>query len=211
MAAKKALETVTDLDLKRYVGRWFEISSIPSSFQPKDTVNTMAHYTLKEDGTVGVLNETFTRQGKRNSIEGKAWKIDPASAAAEFKVQFWVPPFLPLVPVRGDYYVMALDQAEYKYALIGQPSRKFLWVLSRTPTLAEETYAELLKVAEAQGYDVSLLHRTEHTPDSGVSSTEPGMFEGGRLERTAVAAAVVAGIAAIVASTSILRKKTSSD
>jgi lipocalin len=69
--SKKALETVKDLDLKRYVGRWYEIASIPSNFQPKNTVNTRATYTLKDDGNVGVLNETFTREGKRNSIEGK--------------------------------------------------------------------------------------------------------------------------------------------
>lgn len=64
----------------------FEISSIPSNFQPKDTVNTMAHYTLKEDGTVGVLNETFTRQGKRNSIEGKVslpWRVGKSGGSFE--------------------------------------------------------------------------------------------------------------------------------
>ncbi|KAH7843593.1 hypothetical protein Vadar_018564 [Vaccinium darrowii] len=80
-----------------------------------------------EDGvTVTVLNETWS-DGKRGSIEGTAYKADPNSDEAKLKVKFYVPPFLPIIPVVGDYWVLYLD-SDYQYALIGQPSRKYLWV-----------------------------------------------------------------------------------
>ncbi|KAF2309866.1 hypothetical protein GH714_005420 [Hevea brasiliensis] len=68
MASKKEMEVVKGVDLKRYMGRWYEIASFPSRFQPKNGVNTRATYTLNEDGTVHVLNETWT-DGKRGYIE----------------------------------------------------------------------------------------------------------------------------------------------
>jgi apolipoprotein D and lipocalin family protein len=126
MATKKEMEVVKGLDLKRYMGRWYEIASFPSRFQPKNGVNTRATYTLNEDGTVHVLNETWN-DGKRGYIEGSAYKADPNSDEAKLKVKFYVPPFLPIIPVVGDYWVLSLDE-DYQYALIGQASRKYLWV-----------------------------------------------------------------------------------
>lgn len=124
--AKKEMEVVKGLDLQRYMGRWYEIASFPSRFQPKSGVDTRATYTLRDDGTVHVLNETWT-DGKRSSIEGTATKADPNSDEAKLKVKFYVPPFLPIIPVVGDYWVLYIDD-DYQYALIGQPSRKYLWV-----------------------------------------------------------------------------------
>lgn len=126
MATKKEMEVVKGVDLKRYMGRWYEIASFPSRFQPKNGVNTRATYTLNEDGTVHVLNETWN-DGKRGYIEGSAYKADPNSDEAKLKVKFYVPPFLPIIPVVGDYWVLSLDE-DYQYALIGQASRKYLWV-----------------------------------------------------------------------------------
>lgn len=128
--AKKEMEVVKGVDLNRYMGRWYEIASLPSRFQPKNGVNTRATYTLREDGTVNVLNETWT-DGKRGYIEGSAYKADPNSDEAKLKVKFYVPPFLPIIPVVGDYWVLYLDD-DYQYALIGQPSRKSLWVCLST-------------------------------------------------------------------------------
>lgn len=124
------MEVVKGVDLNRYMGRWYEIASFPSRFQPKNGVNTRATYTLREDGTVNVLNETWT-DGKRGYIEGSAYKADPKSDEAKLKVRFYVPPFLPIIPVVGDYWVLYLDE-DYQYALIGQPTRKSLWVCLST-------------------------------------------------------------------------------
>lgn len=124
--AKKEMEVVKGLDLQRYMGRWYELASFPSRFQPKSGVDTRATYTLNSDGTVRVLNETWT-DGKRGYIEGTAYKADANSDEAKLKVKFWVPPFLPIIPITGDYWVLYID-ADYQYAVIGQPTRKYLWV-----------------------------------------------------------------------------------
>lgn len=155
------MEVVKGVELQRYMGRWYEIASCPSRFQPKNGINTRATYTLNADGTVNVLNETWT-DGKRGYIEGSAYKADPSSDEAKLKVKFYVPPFLPIIPVVGDYWILFLDQ-DYTHALIGEPSRKSLWILCRENHLDEDIYNQLLEKATEQGYDVKKLHKTTHT------------------------------------------------
>jgi apolipoprotein D and lipocalin family protein len=167
--ANNEMKVAKDVDLKRYMGRWYEIASFPSRFQPKNGENTRATYTLKEDGTVNVLNETWTN-GKRGYIEGTAYKADPNSNEAKLKVKFYVPPFLPIIPVVGDYWVLFLDD-DYQYALVGQPTRKFLWILCRQTHLDEEIYNQLVERAKQEGYDVSKLHKT---PQSDSPPEEEG-------------------------------------
>ncbi|KAL2228377.1 temperature-induced lipocalin-1 [Sesamum indicum] len=169
--AKKEMEVVKGLDVERYMGRWYEIASFPSRFQPKNGVDTRATYTLNPDGTVHVLNETWS-DGKRGYIEGTAYKADPKSDEAKLKVRFYVPPFLPIIPVTGDYWVLYIDD-DYQYALIGQPSRRYLWILSRTPRLDEEIYNQLLDKAKEEGYDVSKLHITPHSDTPPESEDSP--------------------------------------
>lgn len=123
---KKEMDVMKDVDLKRYMGRWYEIASFPSRFQPKNGANTRATYTLRDERTVNVLNETWV-DGKRGFIEGTAVKANPDSDEAKLKVKFYVPPFMPIIPVVGDYWVLYLDH-DYHHALIGQPSRNYLWV-----------------------------------------------------------------------------------
>ncbi|KAK1292099.1 hypothetical protein QJS10_CPB17g00234 [Acorus calamus] len=168
MASKKQMEVVKGLDLVRYMGRWYEIASFPSRFQPKDGVDTRATYSLNPDGsTVKVLNETWSG-GKRGYIEGSAYKAEPSSDEAKLKVKFYVPPFLPIIPVVGDYWVLFIDE-DYQYALIGQPSRKYLWILCRQNHLDEEIYNQLVEKAKEEGYDVTKLHKTlqSETPPEG--------------------------------------------
>jgi apolipoprotein D and lipocalin family protein len=126
--AKKSGEmtVVRGLDVARYMGRWYEIASFPSRFQPRNGRNTRTTYTLREDTTVDVLNETWS-EGKRSYVEGTAYKADPASDEAKLKVKFYVPPFLPIIPVVGNYWVLYVDD-DYQYALVGEPSLKYLWV-----------------------------------------------------------------------------------
>ncbi|KAL5066235.1 hypothetical protein RYX36_027972 [Vicia faba] len=154
-------EVVKGVDLKRYMGRWYEIASFPSFFQPANGVNTRATYTLNSDGTVHVLNETWN-DGKRNSIEGTAYKADPNSDEAKLKVKFTVPPFLPIIPVLGNYWILYLDPY-YHYALIGEPTREFLWILCRENHLNDEIYSQVVYKAVLQGYDVRKLHKTPQT------------------------------------------------
>ncbi|KAL6534862.1 hypothetical protein OROGR_013537 [Orobanche gracilis] len=185
--ATKEIEVVKGFDVERYMDRWYEIASFPSRFQPKNGVDTRATYTLNPDGTVHVLNETWS-DGKRAFIEGSAYKADLKSDEAKLKVRFYVPPFLPIIPVTGDYWVLYID-GDYQHALIGQPSRRYLWddscvildsmmtvvgilsgmVLSRQPQLDDAIYNPLVEKVKEVGYDVSKLHKTPHSvtpPDS---------------------------------------------
>jgi len=184
MGGEKDLSVAQNVDLTRYQGRWFEIASMPSRFQPTTGTNSRATYALKEDQTVDVLNETWL-DGKRSYINGTAWKVDPASPDAKLKVRFVVPPFFPIFPVTGDYWVMKLDE-NYQWALVGQPSRKFLWVLSRTPELSEDVYNELLDHATNEGYDVSRLQKTEQIPGVGEGEVETSVPADGNTDKAGV-------------------------
>ncbi|RDX61426.1 Temperature-induced lipocalin-1 [Mucuna pruriens] len=175
--ANKEMQVARGLDLQRYMGRWYEIASFPSRNQPKDGANTRATYTLNSDGTVHVLNETWSN-GKRGYIEGSAYKVDPKTDEAKFKVKFYVPPFLPIIPVVGNYWVLFIDD-DYQYALIGQPSRKYLWILSRKTHLDDEIYNELVEKAKEEGYDVSKLHKTPQSdppPEEGGPQDTKGIW-----------------------------------
>lgn len=147
------LEVVSTLDIQRYAGTWYEIASYPQRFQ-RGCVATKARYEPVADDEVRVINECRdqTFDGELRSIEGKAWIEDPDQTAAKLRVQFFW-------PFSGAYWVIELDP-EYRYAVVGHPSRDYLWILSREPKLAEATYQNLLAKIQAKGYDLSRLQRT---------------------------------------------------
>jgi lipocalin len=142
---------VAYVDLERYAGLWYEIARFPHSFE-KNLVGVTATYTIRDDGKIGVLN-----QGYRGSFEGKLKrakakaKIPDPRQPARLKVYFF-----PLVG--AEYNIMALDD-EYRYALVGSSTPNFLWILSRTPRMDENTYDMLVEEARRRGYDVSRLEK----------------------------------------------------
>ena len=121
-----SLKVVKNVDLNRYKGTWYEIARFPHSFE-KDLVGVTATYTLKEDGKIGVLNKGYkdTLDGKLK--EAKAFAKVPYPEWAGYLRVFFFWPF------GGDYMILELDQENYQYALVGDPSLNYLWVLSRTP------------------------------------------------------------------------------
>ena len=132
---------VCDATHGRYMGTWYEIANIPFGYQPGDSTDTTATYALKDDGkTVTVQNRTFLKgpdeqtRGGPAGIDGIAFKNDEKDEDAKFTVRFMVPPFFPIIPVRGDYWVIALCD-DYTWAVVGQPGRKRGWILSRTPQM----------------------------------------------------------------------------
>ena len=149
--------TVERVELERYLGTWYEIASFPSWFQ-RNCVATQATYSRTDDGRVRVENacREKTLSGAWNGIEGVAWAAEPGNFT-RLKVQFFW-------PLRGDYWVLALGP-EYRWALVGHPNREYLWVLSRTRTMDDAVYAQILKQASAQGYDVARLRRTQQPAD----------------------------------------------
>jgi apolipoprotein D and lipocalin family protein len=154
------LYVVEEVDLARYAGRWYEIASIPQRFQA-GCVATTATYTPLGDGRLQVVNEcrdgSFDAPMRR--AEGVAWLADPDRGSGRLKVQFFW-------PFRGDYWILALDP-EYRFVVVGHPSRDYLWILARTPTLDPARYSMLLAHVEAQGFDATRLVRTPQLPASG--------------------------------------------
>ena len=137
------LQTVAQVDLNRYLGLWYEIGRYPNSFQ-KGCQGSTALYTARPDGEIDVLNSC--RDEQDNSLrqaKGRAWVTDKDSKARLKVSFFW--------PFRGDYWIINLGQ-EYEYAVVGTPDRKYLWILSRTPTMNPEILATILDHAEKQGF-----------------------------------------------------------
>lgn len=141
--------TVEHVDLERYVGRWYEISRIPNWFQASCARGTTATYTLGADGRIAVVNRCLRADGSENEARGVARVVDPATNA-RLEVSFVR--FLGKSFFWGDYWVIGLG-ADYEYALVGTPDRKFGWVLARTPTLGPDVMATINAELRAQGYD----------------------------------------------------------
>lgn len=148
---KPPLETVSQkVDLNRYLGKWYEIARYDNAFQ-KDCVAATATYSMRPDGNISVLNQCrgSTLEGELRSAEGKAWVVDPATNA-KLKVSFFW-------PFSGDYWIIELGE-QYEYAVIGHPSRKYLWILGRSPEMNEKTYQLIINaLATKHSYDPSLL------------------------------------------------------
>lgn len=148
------LETVPSVDLSRYTGVWYEIARLPNTFQ-ENCYCTTAEYQLNDDGTIKVINtcRKDSTTGQVDRVIGKAFVVE-GSWNAKLKVQFFW-------PFRGDYWVIALAP-DYSYAVVGTPSRKYLWILSRTPSISDELYSMLVNLSRQKGFDLTRLIRTVH-------------------------------------------------
>jgi apolipoprotein D and lipocalin family protein len=156
------VEPVPSLELERYAGRWFEIARYPQFFQRNCARNVTAEYTLRDDGRIRVVNRCLREDGREIDARGEARRADPAGPASRLEVRF-APRWLSALPfVWADYWVIALDP-EYRWAVVGSPSRKYLWILSRTPQLDETTYDRILESIGFQGYDPAGLTRTQQS------------------------------------------------
>jgi apolipoprotein D and lipocalin family protein len=153
-AEDKPLATVPSVDLQKYMGKWYEISSFPQNFQ-KGCNCTTAEYSMGND-YVRVVNtcRKDSPDGKISQAKGKAFVVK-GSNNAKLRVQFFW-------PFRGDYWIIDLA-ADYSYAVVGDPSRKYLWILSRTPQMAEGLYQEIVLRCVEKGFDVNKLVKTDQT------------------------------------------------
>ncbi len=161
------LETVAHVDLQRYLGTWYEISSYPQSFQQGCTATT-ATYESRADGEIDVVNRCRkdSLHGPEKIAKGRARIVD-RTTNAKLEVSFFR-------PFWGDYWIIALGD-DYDYAVIGHPSRDYLWILSRTPTMDEQRYASIVQRLSLLGYDPRRLNRTlQPTPAVPRSSSSLG-------------------------------------
>lgn len=141
--------TVAELDLNRYVGKWYEIARFDHRFE-RGLVGCTATYTLQENGFIKVVNAGYkkTLDGKYTESVGKARRSDennPGKLEVAFFANFY-----------ADYYVLELAD-DYRYALVGSKSDKYLWILSRTPQMSESDLDFVLKRAQERGYNMNKL------------------------------------------------------
>ena len=157
-ANKPALTTVPSVDLSRYVGKWYEIAKYPNRFQKQCVGNTTATYSIKSNGKLEVRNECLLKDGTTEKAIGEA-KIADKKTNAKLKVRF-APSALSFLPfVWGNYWIIDLDK-EYVYVAIGEPKFEYFWILSRTPKLNDAVYQDILRRAEAMGFNPAKVEKT---------------------------------------------------
>jgi apolipoprotein D and lipocalin family protein len=151
------LTTVKRVELKRYAGKWYEISKIPNRFQRQCVGNTTAQYTIRDDGRIDVINRCQKENGDFDQAIGIAKAVDPVTNA-KLKVSFVR--FLWRWWFWGDYWIIGLG-TDYTYAIVGTPSRKYGWVLSRTPEMNPDQYESVVEELRKQGYNPGDFERTQ--------------------------------------------------
>ncbi|ENV11912.1 hypothetical protein F965_02924 [Acinetobacter schindleri NIPH 900] len=160
-AQKQSLPTVEKVELDRYLGKWYEVARKPLYFQNKCDRDVTATYTLNENGNIVVDNRCIKKDGEQTQSGGEAFVQNPPQNT-KLKVSF-LPDFIRWIPVgRGDYWVLKLDE-NYQIVLVGEPKRKYMWILSRDPQLDKNVVNEYLQYAQSVGYDLSDVIHTKQT------------------------------------------------
>ena len=162
VSAEGPLEVVDNVDLDRYLGKWYEIASYPAWFA-KNCTGVTAEYSRKDDGNVAVSNRCYkgSLDGKLKVASGRAKVVD-TTTNAKLKVSFFG-------PFWGDYWIIDLD-TEYRWVVVGEPKRKYLWILSRTPKIDQKILDGILSRLPANGYDTE---RLQWTPQKDLEKESP--------------------------------------
>lgn len=151
----EGLEPVRGFEPDRYLGTWYEIARLDHPFE-RGLVSVSANYSRRDDGGIQVRNRGYDpEEAEWKEALGKAYPIGDPSLAS-LKVSFFGPFY-------GGYHVIALDEEGYRDALVTGPDREYLWLLSRTPVLAEERKAELVSFARNAGFDTDALLWVDQT------------------------------------------------
>jgi len=154
---------VSTLDLSRYVGQWHEIAHLPMFFQRNCVDRTTATYTAQSNGRIRVQNACRAKDGSMMTVVGEARRV-PGSPGA-LQVRF-APRWLGWLPMAwADYWVVDLDPG-YRWAVVGGPSRKYLWILSRDPTMNRTLFEQIKARAAQRGYPVEKLVLTATISDA---------------------------------------------
>jgi len=151
-AKVRPLETVAYVDLEQYQGRWFEIARYPAGFERRCAKNVTAEYTLLPNRSLRVVEYCTTREGRVEQRTLQA-TVDDRETNAKLTIKYRN--FGPSAP----YWIVDLDE-DYHYAAVGEPRRRMLWILSRTPAIDDETMRGIYMRLQEHGYDTSHLEPT---------------------------------------------------
>jgi len=145
---------VTDFEIDRYLGSWYEIARLDHSFERGLSAVT-ADYSLRDDGGVRVVNRGYNEEsGEWDEAIGKAYFVG-ASDIGQLKVSFFGPFY-------GGYNIIELDKSGYQYSLVAGPDRDYLWILSRTSQMQPDVLQSLVNKASELGFATDELIFVEH-------------------------------------------------
>jgi apolipoprotein D and lipocalin family protein len=157
-AGAQPLRVADGIDLNRYAGKWYEIARFPNKFQNRCARDVVAQYSPRPDGRVDVINQCRDAEDRLVQARGIARKGRAENNAA-LQVRF-APAILSFLPsVWSDYWILAVGP-DYTWAVVGTPSRELLWILSRTPTMSDASYAQAIEIVRGNNFDVSRIVRT---------------------------------------------------
>lgn len=158
-APPEGMTAVTPFDITRYVGKWYEIARLDHSFE-RGLNDVSATYRPQPDGSVEVVNRGYdNKKNKWNQATGRAVFTGDTNRAS-LKVSFFGPFY-------GGYHVVALDQQDYRWAMVVGPDRDYLWILARDKQLSADVRAQLLRQAEQLGLDTQKLIWVGQTRNDG--------------------------------------------
>jgi apolipoprotein D and lipocalin family protein len=144
----KAIPVVSNFELDRYLGTWYEIARLPHRFE-KGLIKVTATYSLRPDGKIQVLNRGYKpAKNKWSKAKGKAW-IPDKNVPARLRVSFFW-------PFAADYRVIKLDP-DYQWAVVTSGSKDYFWILCRTPKIDQASYESLIQFARDNGFDLGKL------------------------------------------------------
>lgn len=154
MGLPEGITPVSDFDLDRYLGKWYEIARLDHSFE-RNLVGVTAEYSLRKDGGVKVINRGFSEKNKKwKEAEGKAFFVREQNEGY-LKVSFFGPFY-------GSYVIFELDKENYQYAFVSSSKKSYLWFLSRTPTVSQELLDRFLIKSKELGFNTDNLIFVEH-------------------------------------------------
>lgn len=162
-AQSKPLHAVEKIELDKYLGVWYEVARKPMYFQNKCDRDVTATYTLNENGNIVVDNRCYSKDGKLNQSLGEAF-VQNAPFNSKLKVGF-LPEAVRWLPVgRGDYWILKIDE-DYQTVLVGEPKRKYMWILSRSAHPDQGVVNSYLDYARSVGYELNDVVYTPHTQE----------------------------------------------
>jgi apolipoprotein D and lipocalin family protein len=145
---------ISNFNLEKYLGKWYEIARLDHSFE-RGLTRVTADYSLRKDGGVKVLNRGYSeKEAKWKEVEGRAYFVKQPDQGY-LKVSFFGPFY-------GSYVIFELDHEGYQYSLVSGPDKSYLWILARSPEIGDELKKALIEKAATLGFDTNKLIFVKH-------------------------------------------------
>ncbi len=148
-SSTEEIPVICNVDVERYLGRWYEIARFPHVFE-KDLDNVTAEYSLMDKGKIRVINGGL-KNGKESVAKAIAWIADEDCKGKLFVRFFW--------PFKSEYRIIKLDEKDYQFAVVTGSTKNYLWILSREPEMSDELYENLVAFVASHGFDTSQIIR----------------------------------------------------